>query len=168
MRILYLLRHAKAEPEAPGGDSERALSKRGRKDAAAMGAVLGERRPAPELVLCSPSARTRQTLERVLPALEAAPRVIYDDGLYLAEAEKLLERLRLLPKETQSVLLVGHNPGLHELGALLAADPGRLAEGFPTAALAALEVTGAWAALRWHKAELIFYRTPKELSRDSD
>lgn len=167
LRILYLLRHAKAEPGAPGGDSERPLSKRGRRDAAAMGTVLGKRRPGPELALCSPSARTRQTLERVLPALDPPPRVVYDTALYLADPETLLERLCLLPNETHNVLVVGHNPCLHEFGALLAADPGQLAEGFPTAALAVLQAAGAWSALRWHRAALIYYRTPKEVSHES-
>jgi phosphohistidine phosphatase len=168
VKTLYLLRHAKAVPESALGDARRVLAKRGRKAAQAIAALLGTLKPAPELVLCSTSARTRETLELVLPALDPAPEVSYEDGLYLAQASELLERLRKLPKNSQSVLLVGHNPGLHELGARLAADPGRLAEGFPTAALASLQIPGSWAELQYQKAKLVLYQTAKELNRDLD
>lgn len=168
MKTLYLLRHAKAVPESSLGDARRPLAKRGRKAAKAMGDFLGKLEPGPELVLCSAASRTRETLELVLPSLDSPPTVSYEDGLYLAEASELLERLRKLPKNSQCVLLVGHNPGLHELGARLAADPGRLAEGFPTAALAALQIQGSWAELQWQKARLALYQTAKELNRDLD
>lgn len=168
MKILYLLRHAKAAPETEGGDAVRPLMKRGRKAAAAMGAFLAGLEPAPELVLCSPSLRTRETLDSVLPAVHPAPRVGYDDALYLASAEELLDRLRHVAKATRCVLVIGHNPGLHELGARLAEEPGRFAQGFPTAALARFEIASDWAALRWHHARLTLYRTPKDVSRDLD
>ncbi len=168
MKTLYLLRHAKAAADSPAGDAGRTLAKRGRKAAAAMAALLGGLDPVPELVLCSPAVRTRETLDLVLPALRPSPRVAYEEELYLAEPEALLRRLRHLPNEAGSVLLVGHNPGLQELGARLAADPGRLAQEFPTGALAVLRVTKEWADLRWHGAKLALYRTPKELSPDRD
>lgn len=168
MKTLYLLRHAKAAPETSLGDARRPLAKRGRKAAKAMAAFLGTLEPAPELVLCSTSLRTRETLELILPALKPPPIVSYEDGLYLAAAAELIERLRKVRKEAETVLLIGHNPGLHELAARLAADPGRLAEGFPTAALATLEVPGAWVELQWQKAKLVLYLTPKALTRDSD
>ncbi len=168
LKSLYLLRHAKAAPESSLGDARRPLAKRGRKAAKAMGELLATLDPAPELVLCSSASRTRETLDLILPALHETPAVTYEDGLYLAAATELIERLRKLRKDVSSVLVIGHNPGLHELGARLATDPGRLAEGFPTAALAALQVPGAWAELQWQKAKLVLYRTPKDLSRDQD
>lgn len=168
MKTLYLLRHAKAAPESPLGDAQRPLTKRGRKAAKAMAEFLGGLDPAPQLVLSSTAARTRETLELVLPALHPPPTVRQEEGLYLAEASRLLERLRNLPAPVQCVLLIGHNPGLHELGARLAVDPERLAEGFPTAALAALQAPGSWAALHWHKAQLTLYQTPKQLNRELD
>jgi len=168
LKTLYLLRHAKAAPEASLGDARRPLAKRGRKAAKAMAEFLGKLDPAPELILCSTSLRTRETLELILPALAPPPAVTYEDGLYLAEASELLERLRKLRKDAQCVLLIGHNPGLHELAARLAADAGRLVEGFPTGALAALQLPGAWAELQWQKARLMLYQTPKALTRDLD
>jgi phosphohistidine phosphatase len=167
LKTLYVLRHAKAAPEAAGGDAARPLVKRGRKAARAMAEFLGGLKPATELILCSPAARTRETLEIVLPALRPAPAVDFEDRLYLASAERLFERLRLLSPKTQSVLLIGHNPGVHELALRLAIDPGPLAAGFPTAALAVLDVPGTWAELQWRKAKLRLYQAPKELDRES-
>ncbi|HEY3918373.1 MAG TPA: histidine phosphatase family protein [Stellaceae bacterium] len=168
MKTLYILRHAKAVPEGSDGDAERPLAKRGRKAAAMMGDYLAGLRPPPRLVLCSTARRTRETLDEVLPALDPAPQALYEQGLYLTGAGKLIERLQCLPESAASVLLIGHNPGLHLLAAGLAKDSGDLAEGFPTAALAVLRIAGAWSALQPHQAKLIDYRTPKSLSRDPD
>jgi phosphohistidine phosphatase len=166
VKTIYLLRHAKAATDSPSGDAERHLTKRGRRAAETMAAFLGGLSPVPELALCSPAARTRETLELVMEGLHPAPAVAYEKELYLAEPEALLRRLRRLPPETGSALLVGHNPGLHELAARLAADPGRLAGEFPTAALAMLTTADDWPDLRWAQAELALYRTPKLLNRD--
>ena len=166
MKTLYLLRHAKAG-ESPLGDAARPLVKKGRKAAKTMGAFLATLKPPAELILCSTAARTRETLEVVLPELPPPRAVLFEEGLYLAEPEALLARLREVPPATASVLMIGHNPGLLELGARLAAEPGPLSEGFPTASLAVLELPG-WAELRWHKAKLSQYRTPKDLNRDFD
>lgn len=168
LKTLYILRHAKAMTESPEGDAARPLQKRGRKAAKVMGRVLSGLEPLPELALCSTAARTRETLDLVLPSLRPSPSVSYEDGLYLAPASSLLERLRKLPKSLAAALLVGHNPGLHELAAGLAAQPGRLIDGLPTGALAALEFKGSWADLSWRKAILAFYRTPKDLKSDPD
>jgi phosphohistidine phosphatase SixA len=65
-------------------------------------------------------------------------------------------------------LLIGHNPGLHQLIASLANEAGNLAEGFPTAALAVLRISGTWSALPSHQATLIDFKTPKSLNRDPD
>lgn len=172
LKTLYILRHAKAVPENPAGDAERPLAKRGRKGAAAIGAYLAGLKPQPRLVLCSTAQRTRETLDQVLASLDSAPQVLYEDGLYLASAGRLIERLQLLPERFESVLLIGHNPGLHQLATTLvgasASDQNGLTDGFPTAALAVLRLAGAWSALRPHQAKLIDYRTPKSLSRDPD
>jgi phosphohistidine phosphatase len=166
--MLYILRHAKAAPESGEGDAERPLMKRGRKAAAAMGGYLAGLQPYPTLVLCSTARRTRETLDAILPALDAEPQLLIEEALYLAGVSRLLDRLQRLPEQAQSVLLIGHNPGLHQLAASLASEAGELAESFPTAALAVLRVSGHWSALRPHQATLIDFKTPKSLSRDPD
>jgi phosphohistidine phosphatase len=167
---LYLLRHAKAEPagESAERDRDRPLEAKGRRGAQAVAAWIAERRLAPQLVLCSPSLRTRQTLDIVAPAFAAPPEILVEDGLYLAGARQILARLRKIPAEIASVLVVGHNPGFQELAALLsdvAAGPlpARIAAGFPTAALASYELTVPWSALDRRRAHLVAFVTPKEL-----
>lgn len=172
---LYLLRHAKAAPvpEGDGGDRERPLEQRGRRGAQAIASWIAEHRVAPELVLCSPSLRTRQTLDIVAPAFARPPQIMVEDGLYLATARQLLARLRQVPAGITSLMAVGHNPGFHELANLLTDVstgqlPARVAAGFPTAALATYEVTVPWRALDRRRARLVAFATPKELLRGGD
>lgn len=119
MRTLYLLRHAKAE-RSEGGDFERRLTERGRLNAPAMGAYMRKRGYRPALVLCSPAARTRETLELLQPELGDAGPAESDRRLYLASAGMLLQRLQTIDEEIGGVLVVGHNPGLAQLAATLA------------------------------------------------
>ncbi|HEX7968055.1 MAG TPA: histidine phosphatase family protein [Stellaceae bacterium] len=167
---LHLLRHAKAAPQEDGGDRERSLDPSGRRAAQALAAWAAGRRLAPELVLCSPALRTRQTLDIVAPALVRSPHILIEDSLYLANARQLLARLRKVAAGVASVIVVGHNPGLHELATILSdvsdgALPARLAAGFPAGALASFEVPVAWPALDRRRARLAGIVTPKELIR---
>src|SRR5919197_6361745 len=120
MRELHLLRHAKSSwKEAGLADHDRPLSKRGRESAACIADHLRAVQLAPDLVLSSSALRTRQTLEPIIAAV-APLRVVIERGLYEAEREALLKRLRAVEKAVQRVLLIGHNPALHELALLLA------------------------------------------------
>jgi phosphohistidine phosphatase len=167
---LYLLRHAKAVPAEDGGtDRERPLEPRGRRAAQAMAAWIGEHHLLPDLVLCSPSLRTRQTLDLITPGFERPPKIALDEGLYLAAAERLLARLRRVPASAERVLLVGHNPGLHELALFLAETVSgslfaRLG-GFPTGVLARFELGVPWSALGRRTARLVAVINPKEVVR---
>jgi phosphohistidine phosphatase len=165
---LYLLRHAKSSwNDASLPDHERPLAPRGRRAAKLMGDHLSEEDIHPALVLCSSSVRTRETLSRIGKALDDEPPVQFEEGLYGAGAEQLLERLRQLPADLSSVLLIGHNPGVHELALGLAGSGvqlARLEEKFPTAALATLEFElETWADLEPGGGELVGYVVPREL-----
>ncbi len=168
MHTLYLLRHAKSswsEPALP--DHERPLSPRGRRDGKRVAGHLLRLGIAPELVLCSTAARTRETLELTRPALADTATVSLEAGLYAASAGTLLERLRALPDEVVSVMLIGHNPGLEDLALLLAASGDeleRLEAKFPTAALATLTISAAtWKRLSKADAVLADFVVPKQL-----
>jgi phosphohistidine phosphatase len=168
VHTLYLLRHAKsswADPTLP--DPERPLAPRGRRDAKRIANHLLRRRIEPELVLCSSAVRTRETLELIRPALAAASTVTLEQELYAASAEELLERLRTLPDTVASVLLIGHNPGLHQLSLVLASagsELERLEAKFPTAALATLTFANTtWNRLAPADAVLAAYVVPKQL-----
>jgi phosphohistidine phosphatase len=168
VRRLYLLRHAKSDWGDPSlADHERPLAPRGRKAAARMARHLRDEGIRPELVLCSTARRVKETLEAMEAALEDAP-TLAESGLYGATAETLLARLRQVPDDVGSVMLVGHNPGLQDLATLLAGggrELQRLREKYPTCALATLDVgEGSWSLLQPGEAELVALVTPSDLS----
>ena len=168
MKRLHLLRHAKSSwDDSSLPDRERPLAPRGKKAAKAMAAYLREEGIRPALVLCSSSVRTRETLARLGTALGDVP-VEVEDQLYGAGAGELVERVRALPADLPSVLVIGHNPAMHELALELAgsgADLPRLEEKFPTAALATLTFdVEAWADVRPGGGELVGLVLPRELA----
>jgi phosphohistidine phosphatase len=168
MKRLYLLRHAKSSWDDPTlADHDRPLAPRGRRAAKVMAKHLGRKGIAPELVLCSPSRRTRQTLTRIAPSMGKSPDVQIEPGLYAASAPVLLEVLHEVPDEVESVMLIGHNPGIQDLALSLAragSKSARVRSKFPTAALATLEHKGSWRELAPGSAELVSFVKPKELS----
>ncbi len=169
MKRLYLLRHAESSWDDPTlADHDRPLAPRGRPAAKVMAKHLGRKGIAPGLVLCSPSRRTRETLTRIAQGLGKNADVRIEAELYAASAAVLLEVLHEVPDEVESVMLIGHNPGIQDL-ALSLARPGsksaRVRSKFPTAALATQELNGTWRELAPGSAELVSFVKPKELSR---
>jgi phosphohistidine phosphatase len=172
VKRLLLLRHAKAERETRD-DIKRGLEPRGEKDSARMGRFLREDVYVPDLVLCSNSQRTRETLRLMLPELGGVPRVEYLAELYLAEPEIVLAAVRHAPNATNVLMVVGHNPGLEQLALALASVPFEkklrkryetMDEKFPTCALAVID----FAVERWNDlgpglGELDAFVRPKDL-----
>ncbi|MHB8329839.1 MAG: SixA phosphatase family protein [Acidimicrobiales bacterium] len=155
MKKLWVLRHAKAAPHSDD-DHSRPLAARGRRQCAELATHLdeaGRDRTEPQLVLCSSAVRAVETAVLVLAGLGARPGLEAEPGLYLADADLVVDRLRRLDDELVAVMIVGHNPTLHDLIVLLlepADEVGRrrLDDGFPTAALAVVEVpVDRWAAV---------------------
>lgn len=172
MPRIILLRHAKAAQHSAGTDHARPLVERGREDVALIGRWMREQGLSPDLALVSDSRRTRETMELLLPHLARAPHLRIDPGLYLAEAPRLARALKAAPPSTASLLLVGHNPGLHELalGLVGAGEPAAvaaLAANLPTAAVAVVDFEGAWSDLAELSGRLTRYVTAKSL-RDRD
>ena len=105
MKRLFLLRHAKSSWDDPGlDDHDRPLAPRGRRASAVIAEHLRQERIAPALVLCSSARRTRETLERVMPLDQAEVRI--EGELYGASPKDLLQRLREVPDEVDSVMLI--------------------------------------------------------------
>jgi phosphohistidine phosphatase len=143
-RSLVLLRHAKAENPAGVADDRRPLSARGHADAQAAGAWLATRH-APDLVLCSPTKRTRQTWGAVaanLPGVE--PVVKYERRIYLGGADDLLDMVREIEESMSSVLVIGHNPTLSQLAFDLDPEGGLDSDGLRTCGLSVHTVDGSW------------------------
>jgi phosphohistidine phosphatase len=121
-----------------------------------------------DLVLCSSALRTRETAELVLAGFAKPPRILYEDGLYLATAGDLLQRLQQINESRDAVMVIGHNPGLHELAVALAApgSPGfsTLANGkFPTGVRTRFVIGTSWAEIDSTRHRLIDYVTVKSL-----
>jgi phosphohistidine phosphatase len=171
-RTLYLLRHAKSSWDDPAlDDADRPLAPRGRRALKALARHLRDRSVHPGLVLCSSSLRTRQTLERVLPAIGDAATLEVEDRLYTFDAEQVLARLRQVPARVRSVMVIGHDPAMRDVTLALAGDGEagaleRVRAKFPTAALATLEVPVPWTRLSPGCARLVAFVRPKDLGGD--
>jgi phosphohistidine phosphatase len=174
MRQLLLLRHAKSSWDDPGlADHARPLNPRGRRAAAAVAAALRELGLSPDVVLVSSARRTLQTLEQIRPAFDSGALVEPMDALYLASWQTLLSLVQAAPETARSVMVIGHNPGLHELAMALTGAAGhaagspeaqRLAEGFPTAALAEFSVALPWRLLDGGGGRLVRFLVPRDLA----
>lgn len=130
MKVLYLLRHAKSSwKNETLQDIERPLNARGRRAAETMGRFLMKKKVFPDLVLSSSAVRARQTTDLLIAAAKLSSDLRFDERIYEAGASKLLEVINQLEKGKESVLLVGHNPGLEELVELLTGKTERMPTG---------------------------------------
>ena len=152
LRHIVVIRHAKSSWDDPSvADHDRPLSKRGRNALSPLRDHIERLELRPELVMCSSSRRTCETLAGIRAAFGRKARVESDSSLYAASAEQLVTELRRLDDQVTTVVLIGHNPGVVELVDLLASASatGEAAiDTFPTAAVAVLSVAGPWSALQ--------------------
>ena len=169
MKTLHLLRHAKSSWKDPSlDDHERPLAKRGRKTAKTIAVHLRHAKVMPDLVICSTAARARQTLDPIAKAIKP-PKVVFETGIYEVTERKLWKHLWNLPEGAECVLLIGHNPGLHNLALALADSASRKAlpprgGKFPTGALATFCFDGTWNELQPGGVAVAAFTTPKAMS----
>lgn len=178
-RKLVLFRHAKSAWPADVLDHERPLAPRGQRDAPVMGRWLRDAGCVPAQVLCSTARLARETWQLAQTGLDATPPVTFDRDVYEATAAGLLALIRRTPAAVATLLVIGHNPTIEELGLMLtAASPGaratpppnaaapdaleRMRVKFPTAAIAVLEFGGTWRALGQGRAQLTAFVTPRD------
>ncbi len=170
MLTLTLLRHAKSSWGDPDlEDIDRPLDARGEKAAPRMGAFLIASGLVPDLILCSPALRTRQTLALAFAALPAPPETVIDETLYEASTAALLAALRGAPAGKRHVMLIGHNPGLQMLALHLTGSGSpeatrAIADKFPTCAAAVLTFNAkSWKNVRPRSGHLAHFLTPRLL-----
>jgi phosphohistidine phosphatase len=175
MRRLMLLRHAKTETDAPSGrDQDRRLDERGHRDAAEIGGWIAGHPPFPETVLVSHATRARQTWDLAWEAMKdrvPAPQVEILPELYGAEPGQILETIRsaTAAADPKQLLLVGHNPGLHEIALMLigGGDPAgarAIADNLPTAGLAVFDFdVEDWGDVGYRRGRLAQFVSPKLL-----
>ena len=174
MRRLMLLRHAKTENEAPSGrDEDRRLDNRGHRDAAEIGSWIGHHPPFPDLVLVSHAMRALQTWQiawEAMKELVSEPEVELVPKLYGADVSQLLETIRdASSADPKRLMLVGHNPGMHELVLALAGGGDRagrkaLTDNLPTSGLAIFDFDlDDWADVAFRRGRLAAFVSPKLL-----
>ncbi|MGX1165259.1 phosphohistidine phosphatase [Bradyrhizobium sp. USDA 372] len=175
MRRLMLLRHAKTETDAPSGrDQDRRLDDRGHKDAAQMGDWIAAHPPFPDTVLVSHAVRARQTWDIAWEAMKdrvRAPQVEVLPELYGADPAQILETIRTAtaPADSKRLLLIGHNPGMHEVALMLigGGDPDgakALGHNLPTAGLAIFDFdVKDWDDVAYRRGNLVLFVSPKLL-----
>ena len=168
---LMLLRHAKAEKAEPAmRDHERTLNQRGCSDAARLGMYLARHALIPDLTLVSTAQRTRETWQYVAESFLAEPAVSFDDRLYNGTADGILAVIKETGRDVSTLLVIGHNPGLHETALRLIASGDvemreRLNEGMPTSGLAVIDFAArSWSKLHPHSGRLDRFITPRSLA----
>jgi phosphohistidine phosphatase len=167
---LMLLRHGKAMRSRPGeSDFERTLDPQGRADAVKLGGYLLRHGLFPGKILVSPARRARETWEAAASVCSRAPQPIHDPRLYDAKAENILALLNELDGSPSSILVVGHNPGLHDLAMLLIASGDvetreRLHEGLPTSGLVIIDfAVDSWRRVHPQSGRLELFVEPETL-----
>lgn len=174
MKRLILLRHAKAVPPEGMADEDRPLAPRGRLAMERMAGFFRDRELAPDLAFVSPAARTRETWALLEPAFAKKPAQQFVPDLYAASRETLFDIIRQVPVGVNTLLLVGHNPGLEEITRNLAASGEaealmRFGRGMPTAALALFDLSiNDWKQIAPKTGRMELFVTPKSLGGDDD
>ena len=175
MRRLMLLRHAKTETDAPSGrDQDRRLDDRGHRDAAQIGGWMATHPPFPGAVLVSHAVRARQTWDiawEVMKDRVPTPQVEILPELYGAHPAQILDCIRTAtaPADPKQLLLVAHNPGMHEAALMLigGGDPDgarALADNLPTSGLAIFDFdVKDWDDVAYRRGKLVLFTSPKLL-----
>ena len=174
MRRLLLLRHAKTERPEPGErDRDRRLTKRGREDAPLIGAYMARHGLVPDLALVSPATRAEETWALVAKALPTAPKVVEEEGIYNAGRDKLIGIIRKA-RDAHVLLVVGHNPGLHELAVSLIASGDveareRVNEKLPTSGLVVIDLAfDDWSRLHPNAGRIERFVSPRLIEEATD
>ncbi len=168
-KTLYILRHAKAEALVHGGeDHDRPLAERGFKEAAQMGRYMLGQHLWPEKILCSTATRTRQTWQQIQDVLPQTIPIHYEDRLYHTSALEIGHIIGAEPDSVSKLMVVGHNPGLHEICLRLAKDGdnklrNQITMKFPTCSFVELQFDGSWRDLTKADTALIRFITPDSL-----
>ena len=157
-KTLYLVRHAKSSwSHSELTDFDRPLNKRGYRDAPEMGRRLKARGALPEIIICSPALRARETLENMQLAVE---NVVFDESVYAAATGELLTAIRTIKNDFSRAMLIGHNPSITLLAGRLSGHP---VDNMPTCAIAEIGLdSDLWSKAGTCSAELLHFDYPRK------
>ncbi len=161
MKTLLLLRHAKSDwGDSSLRDFDRPLADRGERDAPRIGKALRKSGVTPDVIIASPAARAKATVQAAMKAAKIELNVTFDEAIYGASSSELMKLIRRLPDAANCALLVGHNPGFEDLVGRLTGSQERM----PTAALACIEFQiEHWDDVNDGQGKLVWRLTPKQL-----
>jgi phosphohistidine phosphatase len=174
MKRLILMRHAKAVPPEGMADEARMLAPRGRLAMERMAGFFRDRDLTPDLALVSSSTRTRETWLLLEPAFSKKPAHRFVPELYSASRGTLFAIIQQVPASVNTLLVIGHNPGLEEITRSLASSGEaealmRFGRGMPTAAVALFDLSiNDWKEIAPKKGRMELFVTPKSLGGDDD
>ncbi|MEV0033035.1 histidine phosphatase family protein [Nocardia sp. NPDC050793] len=162
VRTLILMRHGKSSYPDGVGDHERPLAPRGLREAGLAGEWLRATQPPIDAVRCSTAVRTRETLA----ATGVTAPVVFERGIYEASPRTLIELIQLSDDDVETLLLIGHAPGMPWTAWELAANRTsnqavELSRKFPTSAMAVLEFDRAWSDIDPGTGELVRFHIPR-------
>ena len=160
MKKLFLMRHAKSSwVNADLADFYRPLNERGQKAAPFMGELMRKNQILPDLIISSPARRAKQTAIFVKESAQIKQEIQFDERIYEASPHKLLYILSEVADKLESVLIVGHNPGMEGLLKILTGE----IQSMPTAALAIIELDiNSWSEIKADSGKLIKLIRPKD------
>ncbi len=166
MKTLMLLRHAKSDwDDSSLADFDRPLAARGKRDAPRVGKALRKRGSLPGLIISSPAARAKATIDAVIKTAKLDGELQFDETIYGASSAELIKAIRSLRDDISCSLLVGHNPGFEDLLERLTGSHDRM----PTAALASIEFQiDRWEDVEDGKGRLAWLVTPKQAAGPND
>lgn len=159
MKKLYIIRHAKSSwKDTSLDDFERPLNKRGEKNSKFMGEFLKDKKIMPDVILSSRAFRAKETAKNIAKKIHYTKEIIFDENMYEANVQTLLNRIETIDNKLKSVFVIGHNPGLNMLVTKLVA----LHENIPTCGIVAIEFScDNWSEISSSNAKLISFDYPK-------
>tara|TARA_Y100000768_G_scaffold356465_1_gene310848 strand:+ start:80 stop:562 length:483 start_codon:yes stop_codon:yes gene_type:complete len=159
MKNIYFLRHAKSSwDDYALKDFDRPLSTRGIQDADLMGNYFRSKKIKLDIIFSSPSKRTRETLEHFFQSEK--PNIKFEESIYHASLDQILNVIFGTPDDLKNIMVVGHNPSMHEITEYLA---NKLINKYPTCCLAALTIDSSWNVISRGCGKLEFIKKPSEL-----
>ncbi|MEP3525885.1 MAG: histidine phosphatase family protein [Hyphomicrobiales bacterium] len=175
MRTLLILRHAKSSWATPGMDDfDRTLNDRGNDDACRMASWISEQGVELDEIICSPAVRTRTTAKHIKTTLDIDPKLSFPGELYLASSDTLRDSLATISQTTTTAMVIGHNPGLHDISLRLLKEEERSQAGllrvaFPTTGCALINLPiDEWSEIAWNIGTLSSFMVPKSLNNTQE
>ncbi|MBT8379033.1 MAG: histidine phosphatase family protein [Ignavibacteria bacterium] len=160
MKTLYLVRHAKSSwKDSSLDDIERPLNKRGKRDAPFMGELLSEKGIKPNVMFSSPAKRASKTAQAIAEQIGYPKNdIIFDEAIYEASSRELVDFIKKIDDQYNSVMIFGHNPGFTMLNNFLSKE---YIDNLPTCGVIALEFNSSWKDIDKNSAKVLFFDYPK-------